>query len=187
MNSFYQCSWERHLHFSGARNVSLFKIIFLITVPRAILYSSDPDYNTTIVQLYINCQSFQTVLPYNTAIPFPMLLLHQHLLLGLPELSAESVMKVLVDSNRVSKQIKVPSSQLDRQRDDQGCLQWPLKIQAFSSAFLCPQHFSHHLLTPCCAYSAVLITCWGPASVICFDLKSMLTNTMQRRTRTLLK
>ena len=41
---------------------------------------------------------------------------------------------------------------------------------------------------PLAAYAqAVLITFWGPNSVICFALKSMLTNTNQRRTRTLLK
>lgn len=67
------------------------------------------------MQLYISCQSFHTVLPYNITISFSIVLLHQHLLLGLAEPCAEFVMKVLVDGKQVSRQIKVPVSQLDRQ------------------------------------------------------------------------
>lgn len=104
------------------------------------------------MQLYISSQTFQTVLPYNITIPFSIFLLHQYLLLGFPKPCAESVMKVLV-GNQVSKKIKVPVSQLDRQRDDQGCLQWPLKKLGFFRPLLCPQPFSRHLLTSCCIYS----------------------------------
>lgn len=86
-------------------------------------------------QLQVHCQSPQAVSPLPPPISFSAFLLHQHLLLGLTKPCSAFVLKVPEDSAHVSSSSKCLTAGC---RDDQGCLQWPLKTQFLHGLPLCP-------------------------------------------------